>query len=93
MSVSRRDVLLGGAALLSAGPAMVRGKPASSGGWQLPDKNAVEVIDNEWIVLKDGTRLSARLWASGGAGARQTPIPVVWEYIPYRKRELHPALR
>ena len=71
MSVSRRDVLLGGAALLSAGPAMVRGKPASSGGWRLPDKNAVKVIDNTWIGLKDGTQLSARLWLPEHAG--ETP--------------------
>jgi hypothetical protein len=53
--------------------------------WELPQKNAVDVIDNEWIVLMDGTRLSARLWLP--AGARQTPAPIVWEYIPYRKRD------
>ncbi len=41
------------------------------------------VIENEWIVLKDGTRLSARIWmpepASGG-------VPAVLEFLPYRKR-------
>ena len=87
-TLSRRD-LLRSSALLSAAPlalkfdwAWARNAP---GAWRLPDKNAVEVIDNDWIVLKDGTRLSARLWLP--AGARQTPIPVVWEYIPYRKRD------
>jgi putative CocE/NonD family hydrolase len=88
MAMSRRD-LLRSSAVLSAAPlafgfdwARARSAP---GAWQLPEKNAVEVIDNEWIVLKDGTRLSARLWLP--AGAHRTPIPVVWEYIPYRKRD------
>jgi putative CocE/NonD family hydrolase len=31
--------------------------------------------------------LSARLWLPGGAG--ETRVPVVWEYIPYRKRDLY----
>src|SRR5277367_5283122 len=88
MAISRRD-LLRSTALLSTAPlalafdwAAARNAP---GAWQLPDKNAVEVIDNEWIVLKDGTRLSARLWLP--AGARKTRATVVWEYIPYRKRD------
>jgi putative CocE/NonD family hydrolase len=88
VAISRRD-LLRSSALLSAAPlalgfdwAMARNAP---GAWRLPDKNAVEVIDNEWIGLKDGTRLSARLWLP--ADARRAPIPVVWEYIPYRKRD------
>ncbi|HEY2684740.1 MAG TPA: CocE/NonD family hydrolase [Steroidobacteraceae bacterium] len=89
MSISRRD-LLRSSVLLSAMPAALApwgatAKSADAKGWRLPEKNAVEVVDNEWIVLKDGTRLSARLWLP--AGARQTPIPVVWEYIPYRKRD------
>lgn len=41
------------------------------------------VIENEWIVLKDGTRLAARIWmpekAPGG-------VPAVLEFLPYRKR-------
>jgi len=88
MTISRRDVLRA-AALLSA--AVPIGQGAASGEnpaekrWRLPDKNAVEVIDNEWIVMKDGKRLSARLWLP--AGAHKTPAPVVWEYIPYRKRD------
>ena len=89
MTISRRD-LLRSSALLSAVPvALALGrataKSPAAGGWRLPDKNAVEVVDNEWIVLKDGTRLSARLWLP--AGAHKNPIPVVWEYIPYRKRD------
>lgn len=34
--------------------------------------------------MPDGTRLSARLWLPMGAG----PAPAIFEYIPYRKRDL-----
>ncbi len=78
MTISRRD-LLRSAALLPVSLA------AAAAAWRLPDKKTVEVIDNEWIALKDGVRLSARLWLP--AGARAAPAPVVWEYIPYRKRD------
>ncbi|HEY2678439.1 MAG TPA: CocE/NonD family hydrolase [Steroidobacteraceae bacterium] len=77
MTISRRD-LLRSAALFPASLAL-------AAGWRLPEKKKVEVIDNEWIVLKDGVRLSARLWLPGGSAS--TPAPVVWEYIPYRKRD------
>lgn len=40
------------------------------------------VIENEWIVLADGTRLAARIWMPEGDG----PFPAVLEYLPYRKR-------
>jgi hypothetical protein len=78
MTISRRD-LLRTAALLPASLAL------AAEGWRLPAKQKVEVIDNEWIALKDGVRLSARLWLPGGSAS--TPAPVVWEYIPYRKRD------
>jgi putative CocE/NonD family hydrolase len=78
MTISRRD-LLRTAALLPASFALAQS------GWRLPDKRKVEVIDNEWITLKDGVRLSCRLWLPAGAAAK--PVPVVWEYIPYRKRD------
>ncbi len=44
---------------------------------------AVEVTENLFIPLADGTRLAARLWrpASG------EPAPAILEYIPYRKRD------
>ncbi|MGO9933091.1 MAG: CocE/NonD family hydrolase [Steroidobacteraceae bacterium] len=89
MTVSRRDVLRA-AALTSAGLRIsfdsANAQSPAATRWRLPDKNAVEVIDNEWIVLKDGKRLSARLWLPAGA-SRKTPAAVVWEYIPYRKRD------
>ncbi|OLP56494.1 peptidase [Rhizobium rhizosphaerae] len=42
------------------------------------------VIENEWIRLKDGTRLAARIWMPDNAG--DDPVPAVLEYLPYRKQ-------
>lgn len=44
-----------------------------------------EVIEHVWIPMRDGCRLSARLWLPGGL--RGAPAPAVLEYIPYRKRD------
>ncbi|PZM10928.1 CocE/NonD family hydrolase [Rhizobium tubonense] len=43
------------------------------------------VTDNQWITLKDGTRLAARIWMPDGAEA--DPVPAVFEFLPYRKRD------
>ncbi len=43
------------------------------------------VIENEWIPLKDGTRLAARIWMPDDAGPGAT-VPAVLEFLPYRKR-------
>ncbi|EHS50966.1 hydrolase CocE/NonD family protein [Rhizobium sp. PDO1-076] len=43
------------------------------------------VIENEWIVIADGTRLAARIWMPDGADA--DPVPAVFEFLPYRKRD------
>jgi len=43
----------------------------------------VEVIENLFIPLPDGTRLAGKLWRPEGAG----PVPAILEYLPYRKRE------
>ena len=48
-------------------------------------KRNFTVIENEWITLKDGTRLAARIWMP--EGAEQAPVPAVFEYLPYRKRD------
>jgi uncharacterized protein len=53
--------------------------------WALPPKRPFAVIENTWIPLKDGTRLGVRLWIP--EGAEHSPVPVVWEYLPYRKRD------
>ncbi|HEV7321878.1 MAG TPA: CocE/NonD family hydrolase [Ensifer sp.] len=42
------------------------------------------LIENEWIRLKDGTQLAARIWMPAGANA--APVPAVLEYLPYRKQ-------
>ena len=42
------------------------------------------VLENEWITLKDGTRLAARIWMP--EPARSEPVPAVLEFLPYRKR-------
>jgi uncharacterized protein len=84
MTLSRR-ALLRSAALLSTAAALNGGAARAAASWKLPPKGAVEVIENEWITLKDGVRLAARLWLP--VGARGKPVPVVWEYIPYRKRD------
>jgi uncharacterized protein len=42
----------------------------------------VHEVENVWIPLRDGTRLSARLWLPAGAGE----TPAIVEYIPYGKR-------
>ncbi|MFS8110643.1 CocE/NonD family hydrolase [Rhizobium jaguaris] len=43
------------------------------------------VIENHWITLKDGTRLAARIWMPDGA--ESDPVPAVFEFLPYRKRD------
>ncbi|WAJ29194.1 CocE/NonD family hydrolase [Antarcticirhabdus aurantiaca] len=44
-----------------------------------------EVSENEWIRLKDGTRLAARIWMPDGAMA--DPVPAILEILPYRKND------
>lgn len=44
-----------------------------------------EVIEHVWIPMRDGCRLSARIWLSDGLAGK--PTPAVLEYIPYRKRD------
>lgn len=46
-------------------------------------KYEVKVIENEWIVLKDGIRLSSRIWLP----QTNEKIPAILEYIPYRKND------
>lgn len=46
---------------------------------------AYTVIENEWITLKDGTRLAARIWMP--EGTESDPVPAVFEFLPYRKRD------
>ena len=50
---------------------------------QFPRK--VREIPNEWITLKDGTRLAARIWLPEDAG--DDPVPAILEFLPYCKRD------
>ena len=45
----------------------------------------VREIELEWIPMRDGTRLAARLFLPDDAEA--TPVPAILEYIPYRRRD------
>jgi putative CocE/NonD family hydrolase len=40
-------------------------------------------IDRVWIPMRDGIRLSARIWLP--EDAEHDPVPAILEYIPYRK--------
>lgn len=46
----------------------------------------VREVAHQWIPLRDGRRLAARLWLP--EGAEQRPVPAILEYIPYRRRDL-----
>ena len=47
----------------------------------------VECIENLWIPMQDGTRLAAKVWLPRGSLSGGHPVPVVLEYLPYRKRD------
>src|SRR6202453_3755318 len=91
MPVSRREFLLKSGAVVAGTAvstvAIAGARPASgaAGPWKLPPKRPCRVIENEWVALKDGTRLAARIWIP--VSAEHSPVPVVWEYLPYRKRD------
>lgn len=87
MTISRRKMLLGSAATASiaafGGPLpFLSDRSRASPAWTLPAKRPFKVIENEWIAMRDGVRLAARIWIPQGAEAH--PVPVVWEYLPYR---------
>src|SRR5262249_28127899 len=44
---------------------------------------SVKRLDDVWIPMRDGVRLSARMWLPDETEAR--PVPAILEYIPYRK--------
>lgn len=46
-------------------------------------KFKVEVTENIWITLKDGIKLSARIWLP----KCKEKVPAILEYIPYRKND------
>ena len=46
----------------------------------------IKEIEHTLITMTDGIRLAARLWLP--ANAEGKPVPAIFEYIPYRKRDL-----
>ncbi len=42
-------------------------------------------LTNVWIPVRDGVRLSARVWVP--EGAHEAPVPAIFEYIPYPKND------
>lgn len=46
----------------------------------------VKEIEHQWIEMSDGVRLSARLWLPELPGGEE--MPAIFEYIPYRKRDM-----
>jgi len=83
---TRRDILLTAAAapLLTACHTIPSNVAAT--GWTLPPTQPFRVIEHTWIPMRDGVRLSARLWLPETERA-----PAVLECIPYRKRDLYRA--
>ena len=45
----------------------------------------VREIEQTWIPLSDGTHLAARIWLP--VDAECEPVPAIFEYLPYRKRD------
>lgn len=48
--------------------------------------HTVEEEPNVWIEVRDGTRLSGRVWRP--AGSHHEPVPAILEFIPYRHQDL-----
>ena len=86
MSATRRDFLMSMAGCAAALTATEAGAAGTRKGWLMPRKGAFRTVENQWIPMRDGVRLGARLWIPQSADT--TPVPVVLEYIPYRKRDL-----
>lgn len=42
-------------------------------------------VENSWITMSDGTKLSSRMWFPVVEGNK--PLPAILEYIPYRKTD------
>ncbi len=47
--------------------------------------HSVKTVENIFIPMKDGKQLAAKMWLPDDAD--KNPVPVILEYIPYRKRD------
>ena len=55
--------------------------------------DGVEVTKNVLIPMRDGVRLAADLYRPASGSGPAEPLPIVMEYIPYRKDEVVPGTR
>ncbi|MBN8631202.1 MAG: CocE/NonD family hydrolase [Rhodobacterales bacterium] len=62
---------------------MPHDEPTASAGENSLAKAQARVIETAWIPMPDGRRLAARLFLPQGQGR----VPVILEYIPYRRRD------
>lgn len=72
----RRSVLLAGLGMAGA---------CAAGPWSPPPTGTLRVVEHQPIPVRDGVRLSARLWLPDG----DVRAPAVLETVPYRKRDLY----
>jgi len=82
--MTRREwmMALAACAIAPSGALTATNASKSANRWTLPEKRPFTTIENTWIPMNDGVRLAARVWLPEGADTH--PVPVVWEYLPYR---------
>ena len=85
MAISRREFVLTAGTALTAVAVDTVGRDFGASSWRPSAKEPIRTLENEWIPLKDGHRLAMRLWLP--TTADHSPVPVVLEYLPYRKRD------
>lgn len=87
LELSRREFLLAsGASIVLVSTSGFGADAAHTTPWKLPEKQPIKTLENVWIPLQDGRRLAMRIWMP--ESAEHDPVPVVLEYLPYRKRDL-----
>jgi uncharacterized protein len=85
MAISRREFVLTTGTMLPAVAAGAVGRDCGGTAWRPSAKESIRTLENVWIPLNDGHRLAMRLWLP--TNAEHSPVPVVLEYLPYRKRD------
>ncbi|MEQ1781290.1 MAG: CocE/NonD family hydrolase, partial [Hyphomonadaceae bacterium] len=79
-AIDRRAFLAASAALASGCATRPLATP-----WTPPAPVAFQIIEHQPIPMRDGVKLSGRLWLPTQA----TRVPAVLECVPYRKRDLY----
>ncbi len=90
MTMNRRAFIKGSASVLptvlvSAGPATSAAATTTKKSWTLAPAQGFHIVENQWIAMADGTQLAVKLWLPDSSAQRR--VPVVMEYIPYRKSD------